>query len=159
MSRNCVEDIKGKKILIVGMGNSGKAAMQAMVKLGAAVSVQDNKKEEDIDPQLLTFLKDKSVTCYLGCQPEDMSAFDMMILSPGVSPELDFIREARESGVDNRRTGNRIQGRAWQIRCNYGNQRENDNYDTCRGDIQGCRKKDIRCRKYRCCGYIKIPLS
>ena len=100
MSRNCVEDIKGKKILIVGMGNSGKAAMQAMVKLGAAVSVQDNKKEEDIDPQLLTFLKDKSVTCYLGCQPEDMSAFDMMILSPGVSPELDFIREARESGVE-----------------------------------------------------------
>ena len=100
MSRNCVEDIKGKKILIVGMGNSGKAAVQAMVKLGAAVSVQDNKKEEDIDPQLLTFLKDKSVTCYLGCQPEDMSAFDMMILSPGVSPELDFIREARESGVE-----------------------------------------------------------
>ena len=31
MSRNCVEDIKGKKILIVGMGNSGKAAVLAMV--------------------------------------------------------------------------------------------------------------------------------
>lgn len=98
--KHSIENIADKKILIVGMGNSGKAAAQAMVKLGAQVSVQDNKKEEDIDPQLLTFLKDKSVTCYLGCQPKDISAFDMMILSPGVSPELEFIKEARAAGVE-----------------------------------------------------------
>ena len=100
MSEYNIENITGKRVLIVGLGNSGKAAVQAMVKLGAVVSVQDNKTEEDIDPQLLTFLKDKSVTCYLGCQPEDMSSFDMMILSPGVSPELDFIKTARDSGVE-----------------------------------------------------------
>ena len=100
MSEYNIENITGKRVLIVGLGNSGKAAVQAMVKLGAVVSVQDNKTEEDIDPQLLTFLKDKSVKCYLGCQPEDMSSFDMMILSPGVSPELDFIKTARDSGVE-----------------------------------------------------------
>lgn len=100
MSKNNIDNIAGKKILIVGMGNSGKAAAQAMVKLGAKVSVQDSKNEEDIDPQLLTFLKDRSVTCYLGCQPKDMSKFDMMILSPGVSLELGFIQEARAAGVE-----------------------------------------------------------
>ena len=29
-----------------------------------------------------------------------MSIFDMLILSPGVSPELDFIREARDKGAE-----------------------------------------------------------
>ncbi len=92
--------IEGKKVLVIGLGNSGKAAVQAMVKLGADVSVQDSKNEGDIDTQLIAFLRDKNVTCYLGCQPDDMSAFDMLILSPGVSPELGFIKEARAAGAE-----------------------------------------------------------
>ena len=100
MAKGNVTDMKNKKVLIVGMGNSGKAAAQAMVKLGADVSVQDNKSEDSIDPQLLTFLREKSVKCYLGCQPDDMSIFDMLILSPGVSPELSFIKEAQAAGAE-----------------------------------------------------------
>ncbi len=92
--------MKDKKVLVVGMGKSGKAAVQAMLKLGAQVSVQDNKGEEKIEPQLLHFLKEKNVTCYLGCVPDDMSAFDMLILSPGVPVELEFIRKARDAGVE-----------------------------------------------------------
>lgn len=95
-----VEVMKDKKILIVGMGNSGKAAAQAMVKLGAEVYVQDSKTEGDMDPQLLAFLKEKKVTCYFGAVPEDMSVFDMLILSPGVSPDLGFIKEAEEKGAE-----------------------------------------------------------
>ena len=100
MAKGNVTDMKNKKVLIVGMGNSGKAAAQAMVKLGADVSIQDNKSEDSIDPQLLTFLREKSVKCYLGCQPDDMSIFDMLILSPGVSPELSFIKEAQAAGAE-----------------------------------------------------------
>lgn len=100
MSEKSITDMKDKQVLIVGMGNSGKAAAQAMAKLGASVSVQDNKKEEDIDPQLLTFLKDRFIKYYLGCEPTDMSVFDMLILSPGVSPELDFIKKAKEAGAE-----------------------------------------------------------
>ena len=37
MAKGNVTDMKNKKVLIVGMGNSGKAAAQAMVKLGADV--------------------------------------------------------------------------------------------------------------------------
>ncbi len=100
MSKGNVTDITNKKILVVGMGKSGKAAAQAMVKLGADVSVQDNKAEDSIDSQLLAFLRDKSVTCYLGCEPDDMSIFDMLILSPGVSPELNFIKKAKTAGAE-----------------------------------------------------------
>lgn len=100
MSNKNIENIKDKEILVVGMGNSGKAAVQAMIKLGANVSVQDSKTEDDIDTPLLAFLRDRGVTCYFGCEPEDMSIFDMMILSPGVPPGLDFIKDARNSGVE-----------------------------------------------------------
>ena len=92
--------MKDKKTLIIGMGNSGKAAAEAMVGLGAEVYVQDSKTEDKIDPKLLTFLKDNNVKCYLGEVPEDMSAFDMLIVSPGVPLELGFIQDAKAAGAE-----------------------------------------------------------
>ena len=92
--------MKDKKTLIVGMGNSGKAAAEAMVGLGADVSVQDSKTEEKIDPQLMALLKENNVKCYLGEVPEDMSAFDMLIVSPGVPLELGFIQDAKAAGAE-----------------------------------------------------------
>ena len=41
-----LENIKGKRVLVVGLGKSGIAAVQAMLKLGADVSVQDSKEAE-----------------------------------------------------------------------------------------------------------------
>jgi len=95
-----LDNIKGKKILIVGMGKSGIAATQAMIKLEAKVSVQDSKGEDKMDGQLVAFLKGQGVTCYFGRNPHDMGAFDMLILSPGVSPELPFIEEAKAKGAE-----------------------------------------------------------
>lgn len=92
--------MKDKRILIVGMGNSGEAAVHAMTGLGADIFVQDSKTEENMDPQLLAFLKEKNVTCYFGVKPEDMSIFDMLIVSPGVPTDLDFIREAAACGAE-----------------------------------------------------------
>lgn len=100
MSNKGIDDIKNKKVLIIGMGKSGKAAAQAMAKLGAEVYVQDNKDEDDIDPQLIAFLNDRSIKCYWNSQPEDMSIFDMLILSPGVPPGLPFIDKAKDSGAE-----------------------------------------------------------
>lgn len=95
-----LENIKGKRVLVVGMGKSGIAAVQAMLKLGAAVSVQDAKEAESVDGQLLNFLKGKGVQCYFHEIPEHVENFDMLILSPGVSPELPFIREAEAGGAE-----------------------------------------------------------
>ena len=92
--------MKDKKVLIVGLGKSGVAAAEAMVKVGAAVSVQDSKTEDKIDPQLMEFLKEHDIECFLGKIPEDMSAFDMLIVSPGVPLDLGFIKEAKASGTE-----------------------------------------------------------
>lgn len=98
--RTNLDNMKNQKVLVVGLGKSGIAALQAMLKLGARVSVQDSKPAEEVDPQLLAFLEGKDVGCYFGRDPEDMSIFDMLILSPGVSPDLAFVKKAQELGVE-----------------------------------------------------------
>lgn len=104
MENRNLENIRGKKVLIVGLGKSGIAAVQAMLKLGAEVSIQDSKPMDQVDKQLLHFLTElpggKNMGLYMGTRPADMSEFDMMILSPGVNPELDFVVEAEEEGVE-----------------------------------------------------------
>ena len=94
------ENMKNKKVLIVGLGRSGIAAAQAMVKLEADVAVQDSKKEENVDANLRLYLEEKGVKCYFNLIPPDMSAFDVLILSPGVSPELPFVQEAERQGAE-----------------------------------------------------------
>lgn len=95
-----IENIRNKKVLIIGLGKSGIAAAQAMLRLEAEVSIQDSKKEENVDGQLLTYLKGRGVHCYFDMLPPDISEFDMLILSPGVSPELPFIQQAVAAGVE-----------------------------------------------------------
>ena len=95
-----LDNIKDKKVLVVGMGKSGIAAVEAMVKLGADVYVQDSKEADAVAEELMGFLKDNGVTCSFGCVPEDMGIFDMVILSPGVPPELGFIQEAKKAGAE-----------------------------------------------------------
>ncbi len=94
------ENMKGMRILVVGFGRSGIAAAQALLRLGAEVSVQDSKKEDDLDGNLLNFFRTQGAQFYLNTMPPDMGCFDMLVLSPGVSPELPFVREAKEKGAE-----------------------------------------------------------
>ncbi len=92
--------MKDKKVLVIGMGRSGKAAVFALVEAGAIVAVQDNKTEDKLDKEFAAYLNERGVIKYLGCVPEDMSQFDMLVLSPGVPPQLDFVVAAKESGAE-----------------------------------------------------------
>jgi UDP-N-acetylmuramoylalanine--D-glutamate ligase len=92
-------DIKGKKILVVGLGKSGIAAAQALAKRGAQVSVQDAKHPDEIEAQLITYLQNEKITCYFASVPDDPSAFDLIVLSPGVSLDVPFVKEAVCKGV------------------------------------------------------------
>ncbi len=93
-------NMENKRVLIVGMGKSGIAAVQAMLKLGAKVFVQDSKATSEVEPQLVNFLTSRNVRCYFGERPDCLDEIDMMIMSPGVPLELDFVKEAIEKGVE-----------------------------------------------------------
>lgn len=94
------ENLKNTKVLVVGFGRSGIAAAQALLKLGAYVCIQDSKSEDSFDPNLITFFKGQGAEFYLNSFPYEMENFDLLVLSPGVSPELPFIQDAIEKGVE-----------------------------------------------------------
>lgn len=100
MGSTNADNIKNKNVLVVGFGKSGQAAARELLRVGAYVSVQDSREEDKFDANLLSFLREEGAEFYLGREPEDMGAFDMLVLSPGVSPELDFIQEAVEKGAE-----------------------------------------------------------
>ncbi len=92
--------LKDMNILVVGMGRSGKAALEALSGTGAKLSAQDSQDASGMDEKFLEFLAEGHVTTYFGSTPDDMSVFDMLVLSPGVPPQLDFIREAASEGAE-----------------------------------------------------------
>lgn len=94
-----ISKIKGKNVLVVGMGRSGRAAVKALIDMGALVSVQDNKAGA-IDEEFNKYLDERGVIKYLGCTPEETKRFDLLVLSPGVPPDLGFIESARQSGAE-----------------------------------------------------------
>lgn len=97
---NYMETLEGKNILVVGFGRSGIAAIDALSKCGAQLSLQDSKKEEDILEENKIFLNERNVTCYFAKAPEDMGVYDLVVLSPGVPLDMSFVKEAADKGVE-----------------------------------------------------------
>ena len=71
-------EFEGKKVLIAGLGKSGKAAKELLDSLGAEVSVWDEK---------------------LGCFPAREEKFDVVVLSPGVPPGKEYIKSCSDAGA------------------------------------------------------------
>lgn len=94
------EQLKDMKVLVVGMGKSGKAAVKVLTDYGAKVYAQDSADASGMDAGFIDYLGEKNVVTYFGCTPDDMTGFDMLVLSPGVPPYLDFIREAEAAGAE-----------------------------------------------------------
>lgn len=95
-----MNQLKDKKVLVVGMGKSGIGAVQALLKLQAIVYVQDAKPIEEMDGQLIAFLEEKIEKMYFAQVPSDEETFDIIVLSPGVSPTTDFVEKAKEKGAE-----------------------------------------------------------
>jgi len=93
-----VNELKNKKVLVVGMGKSGLSAVEVLLKVGAKVSVQDSKEENAIETETVEYLKKNCENCFFGEKPEGQ--FDLLVLSPGVPPALDFVREYAEKGTE-----------------------------------------------------------
>ena len=94
------ETLKGKNVLVVGLGKSGKAAARALNNAGAKVTVQDSATADKLDTQFLQYMKNEGIQSFLGSIPEDMTAYDMLVLSPGVPPSQKHIETAREAGIE-----------------------------------------------------------
>ncbi|WP_026834860.1 UDP-N-acetylmuramoyl-L-alanine--D-glutamate ligase [Eubacterium xylanophilum] len=82
-------DLKGKKVLVVGLGKSGYAAYELLKEMGADISLYDGNESLEV--------KVDDVDVYLGDFDRNIfKKFEIAVFSPGVPldiPIADFLRE------------------------------------------------------------------
>jgi UDP-N-acetylmuramoylalanine--D-glutamate ligase len=92
-------EFKDKNVLVVGMGKSGAAAMKALLKLQAKVTLYDKKDYAAIDNSLHSFIEGQMIPYFFGTEPDSPEDFELIVISPGVPLELPFIKKAQSAGV------------------------------------------------------------
>lgn len=92
-------ELKGKKILVVGLARTGVALAHFLVKNGASVTISDHKSKAELSVYLEK-MEDIEVQYELGGHtPKTFLQQDLIILSPGISPNLKLFDYARQNGV------------------------------------------------------------
>lgn len=93
-----MKDVAGKKVMVVGLSSTGVALAKFLVELGAKVTVSDHKSPAELSQALEKIDKLELEYDLGGHTPKLLLEQDMIILSPGVSPELKVFEYARKNG-------------------------------------------------------------
>jgi len=92
-------ELKDKKVLAVGLSKTGISLARFLLDQGAEVTISDHKSEAELTDQLEE-LGNIGVKLDLGGHsPKLFVEQDLIVLSPGVSPELKIFDYARHHGV------------------------------------------------------------
>ena len=90
-------DVKGKKIMVVGLGRTGVALSRFLVSKGAEVTISDHKSKAEL-VNYLEQIEDLEINYDLGGHtPKLFLQQNLIILSPGVSPNLKIFEYAKSS--------------------------------------------------------------
>lgn len=94
-------EIKDKQVLVIGNARSGIGAAKLAKHQGAKVCIYDAKPYEKWPlemQQKIEEMKAKGIDYALGFEPQ-VENFDLLVLSPGVSPEIELVQKAKNAGV------------------------------------------------------------
>ena len=91
--------VKGRRVLVVGLGKSGVAAALFLQERGAQVTVSDNRTEEELGPEIPVLL-DRGIAIEAGSHRErTFRETDLIVVSPGVPSDAPLLVRARQLGV------------------------------------------------------------
>ena len=93
-----MDAFKDKRILIAGLGKSGTAAFDALVRSGSVPAVCDDRDIEKEEPLLFEKLLAAGAGRYFKGMPVPDEKWDYVIMSPGVPPSAPFAERARARG-------------------------------------------------------------
>lgn len=95
-----MENFKGKKVLVVGLGKTGFALINLFNQLGCEIKVTDIKPIFDLNKQVKRLKKiTPNPTMTLGeHREEDFTSADVVVYSSSVDPNMPQLRAAREQG-------------------------------------------------------------
>ena len=93
-------ELKGKKVLVVGLARSGVAAARLLVLHGAMVMANDLKPEAELAAAAAE-LRKLGVMLSMGSHPESLfQNADLIVVSPGVPADIAPLESARRKGVE-----------------------------------------------------------
>ena len=88
--------VTGSKVVVVGAGRSGTAAAELLVRRGASVTLSEAREVIDDSENL----HEAGVKLELGGhQTKTFDRAELIVLSPGVSPQIPVIAQARKSQI------------------------------------------------------------
>jgi UDP-N-acetylmuramoylalanine--D-glutamate ligase len=92
-------DVKGKRVLVVGLGKSGVASALFLAQRGAKVAVSDAKSPEQLREEIPQLL-DAGISVETGQHGErTFRDQDLIVVSPGVPFDVPQLVHARELGI------------------------------------------------------------
>ena len=94
-----MEDLRNKKVLVVGLAKSGLATAEFLVTKGARVTVTDHLPASELGS---TADAAKELDCSLALAGHPLEAFtqaDLIVVSPGVPLDLPELKEAQMRSI------------------------------------------------------------
>ena len=93
-------DFYEKNVVVVGAGKSGIGAITLLHTLGANITLFDGNEKADIDALKEQVASFGVKEVYVGNLPEEVvSSTQMLVLSPGVPTDTEFVDKFRENGA------------------------------------------------------------
>jgi len=86
-------ELKGKDVVVLGLGRSGMAAASLLQRDGARVVVRDESTGDHQLQERAMRLRRLGVRVELGNQFDHSTHFDLAVLSPGIAPGRPIVRE------------------------------------------------------------------
>ena len=93
-------DIEGKNIAIIGMGVSNLPLLDYLTKFTSKITVFDQKKEEDMKPEIIKKVKDSNINLITGKDAiKKLIGFDIIFRSPSCRPDTEEIVKEIQRGA------------------------------------------------------------
>jgi UDP-N-acetylmuramoylalanine--D-glutamate ligase len=91
-------ELKHKRVVVIGLGVSGRSAARFLQRRGAKVLAVDSSDNDALRREANPLVA-LGVEVRLGVAAAPAESFDLAVLSPGVAPELPLVRELAARGV------------------------------------------------------------
>lgn len=94
-----IQDLKAKKVLVLGLARSGEAAARLLARLGAIVTVNDGKPFEE-NPAAQNLLEE-GIKVICGGHPLELldEAFELVVKNPGIFYNNPMVEKALAKGI------------------------------------------------------------
>jgi UDP-N-acetylmuramoylalanine--D-glutamate ligase len=94
-----VSELRGKQVVVVGLGGSGVAAAKVLTNEGARVRVTEERARVDLETRAAEVEASGADVVAGGHEPSHLEGADLVVASPGVPERAEVLRWARERRI------------------------------------------------------------